>query len=83
MAPWCLLRVERKKERRRGRKEEEKGEKKKKPTRLLRILILHRHTDQAHYTDGDGVELQKHSILEVEAKGGVCTTDGHPNTFCS
>lgn len=27
MAPWCLLRVERKKERRRGRKEEEKGEK--------------------------------------------------------
>lgn len=70
-------------ERKRGEEGERRKKREKKTTRLLRILILHRHTDQAHYTDGDGVELQKHSILEVEAKGGVCTTDGHPNTFCS
>lgn len=57
MAPWCLHREERKK-----KKEKEKGEikmeRKKNPTRLLLILILRRHTDHAHYTDGDCVELQ-------------------------
>lgn len=51
MAPWCLHREERK-------KKEKEREGKKKNTRLLLILILRRHTDHAHYTDGDCVELQ-------------------------
>lgn len=52
--PWGEK--EREKEREKRRKKEEQG--KKNPARLLLILILHRHTDHAHYTDGDCVELQ-------------------------
>lgn len=41
-----------------GERREKKREKKKKIARLLLILILPRHTDHAHYTDGDCDELQ-------------------------
>lgn len=47
-----------KREKKREEREKRRKKEKKKNTRLLLILILHRHTDHAHYTDGDCVELQ-------------------------
>lgn len=54
------VRRERKREgeREKWRNKDGERERGKKNTRLLLILILRRHTDHTHYTDGDCVELQ-------------------------